>query len=106
MKARAPLMVGGDLHAIAAGQIRRSGVHDLADNPVTTVVAGLIGTDPKGWPSHARGTAPKAPTHLEMHEHFTPVEQHGFTLLDFSRRPHAIAVLPLGSRHAVRRGHR
>ena len=26
MKARAPLMVGGDLHAIAAGQIRRSGV--------------------------------------------------------------------------------
>ena len=83
MKARAPLMIGGDLHAIAAGQIRRSGVHDLADNPVTTVVAGPIGTDPGGWPSHARGTAPKVPNHLEMREHFTPVEQHGFTLLDF-----------------------
>ena len=84
MKSRAPLMIGGDLHAIAAGQIRRSGVHDFSDNPITTVVAGPIGTDPGGWPSHARGTAPKVPNHLEMHEHFTPVEQHGFTLLDFS----------------------
>ncbi len=33
MKARAPLMVGGDLHAVAAGQIRRSGLHDFSKIP-------------------------------------------------------------------------
>jgi hypothetical protein len=83
MKARAPLMIGGDLHAIAAGRIRRSGLHDFSNNPVTTVVAGPIGTDPEGWPSHSRGTPPRVPNHLEMREHFTAVEQHGFTMLDF-----------------------
>lgn len=81
-KARVPLMISGDLHSIAAAQIRRSGALDLSGNPVTTVVAGPIGTGPQGWPSHARGTAPKVPNHLDMFEHFTPVEQHGFTLLE------------------------
>ena len=83
MKARAPLVISGDLHAVAAGQIRRSGIHELAKNPVTVVAAGPIGTDPKGWPFTARGTRPQVPNHLELHEHFPAVEQHGFTLLDF-----------------------
>ncbi len=83
-KGSIPLVVSGDLHAVAAGTIERSGVIDLRANPVTTVVAGPIGTAPGGWPSAFRGTPPVPPAHLDLREAIKPIEQHGFTIADFS----------------------
>jgi hypothetical protein len=83
MKGRTPLVVSGDLHAVAMGQILRCGRLDLKANPITTVLAGPIGTNPGGWPSAARGVGATPPAHLDLREEIKPIEQHGFTLADF-----------------------
>jgi len=80
---RRPLVVSGDLHAIALGEIARAGSFDLSSNPVTTVLSGPIGTSPGGFPSVVRGIGAKPSSHLDLVEHVAPLEQHGFTLLDF-----------------------
>ncbi len=80
---RRPLVVSGDLHAIGAGEIRRSGALDLSANPVTTVLSGPIGTSPGGFPSVVRGIGASPSAHLDLVEHVAPIEEHGFTLLDF-----------------------
>jgi hypothetical protein len=86
MKGRAPLIISGDLHAIGIGRMLRSGRLDLRANPITTVLAGPIGsrTTPNGWPSGRRGTGAMPPAHLDMIEDIKPIEQHGFTLVDFT----------------------
>ena len=86
MKARAPLVISGDLHAIGIGRMLRSGELDLRANPITTVISGPIGcrTTPLGWPSGRRGTGSVPPAHLDMMEEVKPIEQHGFTLVDFT----------------------
>lgn len=80
---RIPLVVSGDLHAIASGRMLRAGSHDLRSNPITTVLAGPIGTGPRGWPSAFRGIGATPPAHLDLDEDVEPIEQHGFTLVDF-----------------------
>jgi phosphodiesterase/alkaline phosphatase D-like protein len=82
---RSPLVVSGDLHAIAVGTMRRSGSVDLTSNPVTTVLSGPVGTRPGGWPSGRRGVGATPPTHLDLTEEVKPIEQHGFTIADFTR---------------------
>ena len=86
MKGRSPLVISGDLHAIGIGRMLRSGKLDLKANPITTVLAGPIGsrTTPLGWPSGRRGTGAMPPAHLDMVEEVKPIEQHGFTLVDFT----------------------
>jgi phosphodiesterase/alkaline phosphatase D-like protein len=84
MKRSTRLMVSGDLHAVAAGEIRRAGRLALDKTSITTVLSGPIGTGPGGWPSAFRGVAPGVPAHLELVETVKPIEQHGFTLLDFT----------------------
>jgi len=79
-----PFIVSGDRHAVGAGTMLRSGAIDLRANPPTTVTAGSIGTAPAGWPSAFRGTPPLPPAHLDLKEDIKPIEQHGFTLADFS----------------------
>jgi hypothetical protein len=79
---RIPLVMSGDLHAIGAGTISRCGAAKLA-NPVNAVLSGPIGTNPTGWPSGRRGIAPTVPSHLDVREEISPLEQHGFTLVDF-----------------------
>jgi hypothetical protein len=39
---------------------------------------------PNGWPSGRRGTGATPPAHLDMDEQVKPIEQHGFTLVDFT----------------------
>src|SRR5205807_6223465 len=46
MKERIPLIISGDLHAIGIGRMQRAGALDLRANPITTVLAGPIGTNP------------------------------------------------------------
>ncbi len=92
MKSRIPLVISGDLHAIAIGRMLRSGTIDLKDNPVNVVLSGPIGSrpGPLGWPSGRRGTGAMPPAHLDMEEQVKPIEQHGFTMVDFT--PEKIVV--------------
>jgi len=39
---------------------------------------------PLGWPSGRRGTGAMPPAHLDMEEQVKPIEQHGFTVADFT----------------------
>jgi hypothetical protein len=86
MKGRSPLVISGDLHATGIGRMLRSGALDLRANPITTVLSGPIGCRPSpvGWPSGRRGTGAMPPAHLDMDEQVKPIEQHGFTIVDFT----------------------
>jgi hypothetical protein len=83
MDGRIPLVISGDLHAVALGSIQRAGTQDLRARPVTSVLSGPIGTAPGGWPSAFRGVGATPPAHLDVHEEIKPIEQHGFTIVDF-----------------------
>jgi hypothetical protein len=83
MRGRIPLVISGDMHAIAIGRMLRSGALDLKANPVNAVLSGPIGTRPAGWPSERRGTGALPSSHLDLEEQVKPIEQHGFTLVDF-----------------------
>jgi hypothetical protein len=84
MKGRVPLVISGDMHAVAMGRMLRSGNLDLKANPINVVLSGPIGTRPTGWPSAARGIGALPPVHLDMDEQVKPIEQHGFTIVDFT----------------------
>ena len=85
MRGRVPLVISGDMHAIAMGRMMRSGALDLTANPVNVVLSGPVGTGASGWPSTGlRGTPAQPPTHLDLDEQVKPIEQHGFTLADFT----------------------
>jgi hypothetical protein len=83
MKHRVPLTISGDLHAVGIGKILRSGSLSLADNPLTTVLSGPIGTAPGAWPSAFRGVGSTPAQHLDLQEEVKPIEQHSFTIADF-----------------------
>lgn len=76
--------MSGDLHAIAIGHILRSGTLDLSANPVISALTGPVGTSPKGWPSSIRKVGAMPPGHLTVDERVKPIEQHGFTIADFT----------------------
>jgi hypothetical protein len=80
---RAPLIVSGDLHAIAVGRMKRSGALDLSKNPITAVLSGPVGTSIRGFPSVVRGIGGTPPDHLDLEESVAPIEEHGFTIADF-----------------------
>ena len=80
---REPLVISGDLHAIGVGRMHRSGTLNLNARPVTTVLSGPIGTSVRGFPSVVRGIGATVPQHLDMEESVAPIEDHGFTLVDF-----------------------
>ena len=85
MKGRVPLIVSGDMHAVALGKMLRSGTLDLSANPINVALSGTIGTWPGGWPSSGiRGTPATPSAVLDLQEQVKPIEQHGFTLVDFT----------------------
>jgi hypothetical protein len=81
-KARIPLIISGDLHALAAGKILRSEDLDFSGAPVTTVLTGPLGTGDLGFPSAFRDTPPKVPSQLTVEEMLKPLEKNAFTILD------------------------
>lgn len=83
MRHRTPLVVSGDLHAIAMGEIQRSGDLDMTANPVTAILSGPIGTADRGFPSVVRGIGAQPSRHLDLLSQVEPLEEHGFTLVDF-----------------------
>ena len=84
MRGRIPLSMSGDLHAVAIAKILRSGTLDLSSNPVVTALTGPIGTSPRGWPSSVRKVPATSSQHLTLDEQVKPIEQHGFTIADFT----------------------
>lgn len=83
-RGRVPLVVSGDLHAIAMGRMIRCGTQNLEGHPIVTVLSGPIGTRPGGWPSGRRGIRATPPAHIDLREDVAPIERHGFTLADFA----------------------
>ncbi|MYA31277.1 MAG: hypothetical protein F4Y31_08600 [Gammaproteobacteria bacterium] len=79
-KSRVPVVVSGDLHAVAAGRLLESGGMGL-DSPVNVFLSGSIGTG-NGWPSNARGIGASPPNDVTIDERLEPVERNGFTILD------------------------
>jgi hypothetical protein len=77
--------VSGDLHAIGLGSILSSGLLDLSNNPIVSVLSGPIGTRPGGWPSGVRKIGAQPSLHLKMDEALKPLENHGFTIADFTQ---------------------
>jgi hypothetical protein len=86
MRNRVPLVVSGDLHAIAIGRMLRCGMQNFEANPITTVLSGPVGTNPTGWPSARRGISATPPSHIDLREDVAPIEQHGFTMADLPDR--------------------
>ena len=84
MPGKIPLVVSGDLHAIAEGRMHRSGMLDFGKNPITTVLSGPLGTGDALWPSGFRGIGATPPRHLEMEENLKPIEENGFIIADFT----------------------
>lgn len=81
-RARRPVVISGDLHALAYGRMMRAGGVDLSANPVDVLLAGPISTGPNGWPSSARGTRPQPGSHVVLEEKLACLEENGFTILD------------------------
>lgn len=87
---RRPLFISGDLHATGSGRILGNREHSYRHNPVYSILGGAIGTGVLGWPSKFRGTRPKPASDLESDILVEPVEENGFSLLDFTEK--ALAV--------------
>jgi phosphodiesterase/alkaline phosphatase D-like protein len=81
---RLPLFVSGDLHATAVGRLLRTGERGLDENPVVSVLSGTPGSRGPTWPSHFRGQRPTPSGAIEAEEWISPIEENGFTLLDFT----------------------
>ncbi|WP_343517915.1 hypothetical protein [Sphingomonas sp.] len=82
---RAAITISGDLHAVGATRITRSGDLDLSRNPVRALVAGPVGTATNGFPSSARGAFPFTPAALRADPLNKLEEKNGFTLFDVTR---------------------
>ena len=83
MPGRAALFVSGDLHAIGHGRMLATGNIDLSANPVTSILAGPLGTG-TGWPSGRRGMVPQVPNGIKFDESIPAIEQNGFIVADFT----------------------
>jgi hypothetical protein len=84
MRERTPLVLGGDLHCIAAGRITRCGDRNWSANPVISVLPGPLGTAGRGWPSAVRGIGATPPAALDVEEIVPPIEENGFVIADFT----------------------
>jgi hypothetical protein len=87
MRGRIPLIVSGDIHAIAVGTISRCGRLDLSSNPVVSVLPGPVGTDGTAWPR-----AVEHPNQLDVTDRWTPIRENGFAVLDFFRERIEVAL--------------
>lgn len=91
-KTRAALTVSGDLHALGAVRMERSGELDLTANPLYGVLSGSPGTGDMGWPSRARGVVARIPRDLEVEALLNLEERNGFSVLDFDRQGCRVAT--------------
>jgi len=79
-----PIFISGDLHAVGAGVIRKSGDHDLRENPILSVLSGPISSGGPIFPSAFRNAGAAPSEVLDVEQDFPPVEKNGFTIFDFT----------------------
>ncbi len=84
MAERVPLVITGDLHAIAEGRMLSAGELDFSRRPVIAALPGPLGTSDGGWASQFRGVGPAVPNHIRLEETVKPLEENGFCLMDFT----------------------
>ena len=84
MPGRIPLVISGDLHAIAEGRMHRSGALDFGKQPHRDGAVGPLGTGDRCWPSAFRGIGATPPVHLTMERDLKPIEENGFIIADFT----------------------
>jgi hypothetical protein len=82
---RKPIMLTGDLHALGATRIERSGSLDLSSNPVISILPGPVGVGDAGWPSRARGVLAQTPADLVTTGLLGLEERNGYAVLQFDR---------------------
>ncbi|MEZ5500705.1 MAG: hypothetical protein R3E77_14930 [Steroidobacteraceae bacterium] len=83
---RPALIMSGDIHALACGQITASGELKFSENPVHALCVGPIGATGPGFPSRFRGTGATVPGALRVEELLAPLEKNGFSIIDVTRR--------------------
>ena len=88
MKRRAPVVMSGDLHAIGArADAAQRRDLDFKANPINggpeRVRSAAAPARTAGRPA-VRGTGALPPAHLDMDETVKPIEQHGFSIVDFA----------------------
>ena len=81
---RIPLWIQGDLHVSALGLINQTRGHDLSQNPIVTLGCGTPGTGAPGFPSAFRGTPAVPSLTVQANELVKPIEENGFSLVDFT----------------------
>jgi hypothetical protein len=84
MTDRIPIVMSGDLHAIAEGQMMRTGSIDLGQHPVHVLLTGPLGSGDLVWPSAFRGIGAMPSVHLDMQEDLKPIEENGFVIADLT----------------------
>jgi hypothetical protein len=84
MTDRIPIVMSGDLHAIAEGQMMRTGSIDLGKHPVHVLLTGPLGSGDLVWPSAFRGIGAMPSVHLDMQEDLKPIEENGFVIADLT----------------------
>jgi len=74
----------GDIHAIAANEILKSGSYFLT-KPILSVLVGPISSSTGAWPSAARGIVAAKSEYLEVSEKAEIKEQNGFSIIKLDR---------------------
>ena len=74
----------GDIHAISASSIMKSGDIKLK-NEVKTFLVGSVGSSSAGWPSFARGITADNPKSLVCNSIYKTREENGFTFFKFGK---------------------
>lgn len=82
MPERTPLIISGDMHAIAEAAVEQTGKFDLSANPVHVALPGPISTL-NGWPSMGRRTPPLPAQHVKIDAAIPALEENGFLIADF-----------------------
>lgn len=78
-------MISGDIHALAAERIVRSGDLDLSDRPVTSLLSGPVSSSDGTWPSAARGVQAAVPAWLKAETLVPVTEVNSYTIIEITK---------------------
>ena len=84
-RSRPTILLSGDIHALGAKSIERSGDIDLSKRPIQSLLVGPISTSDMAWPSSARSITAATPGWLKTSDRVETNEDNGFTLVKFNR---------------------
>jgi hypothetical protein len=85
----------GDIHAIGAASIIKSGSINLK-NEVKTFLVGSVGSSSAGWPSFARGIIAESPQDLVCKSIYKIREENGFTLFKIKNNKVLAEIISCG----------